>query len=147
MSDYVRVSGPLFDGRAEEALDRGVKDIRRKLADKGEQLAREAFSSSIRDDHGHFLGSITAIEESRAFTTTSGRKSYTMEVNVDPATESAVTTDLATYGPWLEGTGSRNETTRFKGYHGFRRAGQELDRQATEIADDAMRPSVEEMNR
>lgn len=26
------------------------------------------------------------------------------------------------YGPWLEGTGSRNRTTRFKGYASFRRA-------------------------
>jgi hypothetical protein len=28
------------------------------------------------------------------------------------------------YGPWLEGTGSRNATTRFKGYASFRRAAQ-----------------------
>jgi hypothetical protein len=26
------------------------------------------------------------------------------------------------YGPWLEGTSSRNQTTRFKGYHALRRA-------------------------
>jgi hypothetical protein len=70
-----------------------------------------------------------------------------MAVSVDHATEEAVTTDNATYGPWLEGTGSRNETTRFKGYHGFRQAGQELDRQAKEIADRAMEPHVEAMNR
>lgn len=28
------------------------------------------------------------------------------------------------YGPWLEGTGSRNATTSFKGYHAFRNAAQ-----------------------
>lgn len=28
------------------------------------------------------------------------------------------------YGPWLEGTSSRNETTRFKGYSALRRARQ-----------------------
>lgn len=147
MSDYVRTSGPLFDGRAESALDRAVRAIRNKIADEGERIVREQFAGSIRDDQGHFLGSITAIEESRAFTTTSGRKSYTMEVTVDSATEEAVTSDLATYGPWLEGTGSRNDTTRFKGYHGFRQATQELDRRATDLADQAMRPFVEEMNR
>lgn len=31
------------------------------------------------------------------------------------------------YGPWLEGTGSRNATTRFKGYRTFRLVKQELD--------------------
>ena len=37
------------------------------------------------------------------------------------------------YGPWLEGTGSRNATTRFKGYAAFRRARQELERIKTGI--------------
>lgn len=31
------------------------------------------------------------------------------------------------YGPWLEGVGSRNATTRFKGYHAFRLAAQALE--------------------
>ena len=30
------------------------------------------------------------------------------------------------YGPWLEGTGSRNRTTRFKGYASFRKATQKI---------------------
>lgn len=146
MSDYVHTSGPLFDGHAEELLAEAVKAVRRKLSDRGEQLAREAFAGQIHDDHGRFLGSITSIDSTRAFTTASGHKSYTMTVPVDPS-ESAVTSSVATYGPWLEGTGSRNDSTRFKGYHGFRRAGQELDRQAKELADEAMKPYVERMNR
>jgi hypothetical protein len=69
-----------------------------------------------------------------------------MPVIVDRSAETVVTTELATYGPWLEGTGSRNETTRFKGYHGYRKAAQELDRVAGDLADVAIRPYVEEMN-
>lgn len=38
------------------------------------------------------------------------------------------------YGPWLEGTGSRNKTTRFKGYKTFRTVKQELDRDAEMLA-------------
>jgi hypothetical protein len=34
------------------------------------------------------------------------------------------------YGPWLEGTSRRNQTTRFKGYASFRRAAQEVQRLA-----------------
>lgn len=37
------------------------------------------------------------------------------------------------YGPWLEGTGSRNATTRFKGYRHWRKARQDTDRQAGRI--------------
>jgi hypothetical protein len=32
------------------------------------------------------------------------------------------------YGPWLEGTSSRNQSTRFKGYHVFRKTVQWLQR-------------------
>lgn len=39
------------------------------------------------------------------------------------------------YGPWLEGVGSRNNTTRFKGYHAFRKAANALDRRIEEMGD------------
>ena len=38
------------------------------------------------------------------------------------------------YGPWLEGTGSRNARSRFKGYAAFRKATQRLAREAEETA-------------
>lgn len=38
------------------------------------------------------------------------------------------------YGNWLEGTGSRNQTTRFKGYATFRKATQSLQKRAPSIA-------------
>ncbi|MCH7953871.1 MAG: hypothetical protein IIC25_08280 [Chloroflexi bacterium] len=37
------------------------------------------------------------------------------------------------YGSWLEGTSSRNQTTRFKGYSMFRRATQQLNREKGRI--------------
>jgi hypothetical protein len=37
------------------------------------------------------------------------------------------------YGPWLEGTSSRNNTTRFKGYASFRRAVQSTEQKAPRI--------------
>lgn len=39
------------------------------------------------------------------------------------------------YGPWLEGVGSRNNTTRFKGYHAFRNAAIALDRRLHSIGE------------
>jgi len=38
------------------------------------------------------------------------------------------------YGPWLEGVGSRNQTTRFKGYASFRRTSQWMQKQVPKIA-------------
>jgi hypothetical protein len=144
--DDVTLSGPLFDGRAAKAAKDGTDAIRRALADEARKLALAAFTASIRENHGHFLATLTETGESRAYSSRSGGKTYTMPVVVDdPATDIVVTTDLATYGPWLEGTGSRNLTTRFHGYHGFRLAGQELDRAAQDIADGAFAPFVEAM--
>lgn len=48
--------------------------------------------------------------------------------------------DRMVYGPWLEGTGSRNATTRFKGYWSFRRAVQQVEVRVPEL----VRPVVEE---
>lgn len=147
MSDSsVRTSGPLFDGRAGIALREGIESVRHDVAKRGVELTMAAFTGSIRADRGGMQRSITTTGSSRTYSTRSGRKTYSLPVAVDDLSETVVTTDLATYGPWLEGTSSRNETTRFPGYHGFRRAGQELDRVAGGIAGESIRPYVERMN-
>jgi len=38
------------------------------------------------------------------------------------------------YGPWLEGVGSRNATTRFKGYFSMRKAANSVAAKAKAIA-------------
>lgn len=42
------------------------------------------------------------------------------------------------YGPWLEGTGSRNRTTRFKGYHLWRLATQRTEQEAPHLLRDVV---------
>jgi hypothetical protein len=127
----VTFSGPLFDGRAAAALAEGVRAVRADLADEAQDVAQEAFATSIRRPTGRFYWSFTSTRVSRTYSTHGGHKLYTMPVIVDsPSTDIVVTSELATYGPWLEGTGSRNVTTRFKGYHGFRKAAQVLQRAA-----------------
>lgn len=137
----VELSGPLFDGTAERASARGCEAIRAKVAAAGEKLAAATVGASIRHHgDGKAERAVTDTDTSRAYQT--GR--YTLPV-IAGQDETIVTTDLATYGPWLEGTGSRNETTRFKGYHAFRLASQELDAAAEGIADAAFAPYVREM--
>jgi hypothetical protein len=146
MADDVKFSGPMFDGRADAALARGIKAIRADLASEGEKLAAAAFTASIKANHGKFVSRMRTTDHSAAFTTQTGSKSYTLLITTDSAAETIVTNDLATYGPWLEGTGSRNTSTRFKGYHGMRRAGQALNGVAAARATATLRPYVGEMN-
>ena len=51
------------------------------------------------------------------------------------------------YGPWLEGTSSRNRTTRFKGYASFRRAVQSAGQKAPQIVASIAQRFVDRMNR
>lgn len=142
----MKFSGPLFDGTAERAARDGTDAVRKRLADEAKRLAAAAFIAQIREDHGRFLGSLTETRVSRTYSSRPGGKTYSMPVVVeDPATDTIVTTEQAAYGPWLEGTGSRNATTRFKGYHGFRLAGQALGRSAQRLADQAFAPYADRM--
>ena len=49
------------------------------------------------------------------------------------------------YGPWLEGTGSRNRTTRFKGYWTFRYVAQLVRGRADRIAERVLRPYLRDL--
>ncbi len=52
----------------------------------------------------------------------------------------------AVQGPWLEGTSSRNQSTRFKGYAMFRRAGQQLQREARDMTRARIRAATRTLN-
>lgn len=54
--------------------------------------------------------------------------------------EGVVTDGGIVYGPWLEGAGSRNQTTRFKGYRMWRTTLQNMDRSG---AAEVYRPIVD----
>lgn len=153
----VTISGPVFDGTAARAMHEGQQAVRHKLADTGEDKVRAVFNSMIRVNRGVFIGTVTQTDESRTYAWTGTwtrddehggtqqvSRTYTMPIVVgDPATDTIVTTELAMYGPWLEGTGSRNMTTRFKGYHGYRLAAGELDAEAEAIADAELQPFIQ----
>jgi hypothetical protein len=141
----VTFSGPFFDTEGDGILADGLLAARHAVADKGIELTVAAFDEHIRVNNGRHTASITVTDESRSYTSSSGHRSYTLDVDV-PQKTSVVTTSNATYGPWLEGVGSRNATTRFKGYWGFRQAASELDGQAQSVAEEALMPYIEKLN-
>ena len=61
------------------------------------------------------------------------------------ATQTDVVQTNAVYGPWIEGTGSRNRTTRFKGYRTFRTIGQEMRSRVGAIIAPHVRSMIEEL--
>lgn len=73
---------------------------------------------------------------------------YESQITTDRSVEEVHVTDSGVvYGPWLEGTGSRNQSSRFKGYRTFRIVTQRLRSDAGAIARTAMTPILEGLNR
>jgi hypothetical protein len=116
MATTVTVTGPLFTGAADRLTEQACADLARDLAETGDRLVHANLTGSLRHPTGFYQSHVQA---------TGGGRDW--QIN-----DSGVI-----YGPWLEGVGSRNRTTRFKGYASFRRAGQELQHRAPSLADAA----------
>lgn len=119
MTDSVRLSGPIFDGRADNWTRDAVDRIRRDVAEHAHDAWSEGLDASIRVN-GHVYTSFThVVDDGRDTLVNDGYGS---------------TNDLP-YGPWLEGIGSRNfPVTRFPGYHALREAFVVTDRAVPDIA-------------
>jgi hypothetical protein len=111
-NSYVTLSGPMFDGRAVAATHAYVHAAVDEVGQASEDLVR-AGTSVFKHPTGHYASMITTRVQGE---------------------QALVTDSNAVYGPWLEGVGSRNATTRFKGYHFWRKAGQQAQRQAQPVA-------------
>lgn len=106
-------SGPLFDGRLEHAAEAAADDIEREVAEQANRLIHRRLHEVLKHPTGY----------------------YESHVRAEMAGERWKVSDNGViYGPWLEGTGERNRTTRFKGYATFRRVKAIVNRQAPEIA-------------
>jgi hypothetical protein len=109
---HVDASGPLFDGEARaaalEVLDRSK---------------REAADLAVNMLHGYVMNK-----------TGRGTGHYQSEIQVSNlAYNDLLIHDPVVYSPWLEGVSRRNESTRFKGYHLWRRTRQRVRARAQEI--------------
>lgn len=121
---HIDRSGPIFNGEAKLLADRMCHDIQRDVSAAGKGMVLDNLGSSLKHPTGYY--------ESRIRTEPRGN-------------DTAVTDGGVVYGPWLEGTGSRNRTTRFKGYATFRRTTEALRARAREIAERAAEPFIRRM--
>lgn len=121
----VSKSGPVFDGRAALAVDAYGEDVTDTIAKQGVNDVRNALHGVLRNPTGNYSRHIVTERQSN---------------------DNAVTDSGIIYGPWLEGVGSRNSTTRFKGYFTFRRVTQQLDGKAGHMAEMVLNKYVRRMN-
>lgn len=102
----VEIEGPLFDGRAEAALKRFEETAKRDVADAGLEMWQSGLVASFQHETGAY------IESTRVVPVGSWQQ---------------IEDGMSLYGPWLEGTGSRNfPVTAFPGYHQARSTTQML---------------------
>ena len=107
-------SGPIFDGRAQEILNRYIDAAKNAVADEGVNRIHNRLAEVLRRDTGF----------------------YEAHIHTERQVNDLVITDTpVVYGPWLEGVGSRDyPRTRFPGYFTFRFVTQCLQHDAADIA-------------
>lgn len=104
--------GPLFDDRIQSMINAGLTSGEAKAAKRGLQMLRGEFATHFRMPTGYYESQVHIATEPGGYKLTDGG---------------------VVYGWWLEGVGSRNATTRFKGYSIWRRVGQALEPEAVTI--------------
>ena len=111
------VKGPLADGSGAHALDQWSQNVAKRLGDEGVKLLGDF--PMDKGGHGHSHG---------------GFKANLKVMQDGPVVRipGPMITGV-TWSPWLEGTSKRNESTRFGGYHLFRKTAQQLRKRSTEI--------------
>lgn len=120
----VTMSGPIFDGRAAAAVRDFCNDFERDYARQVEDMIRVRLHQVLKHPTGRYERSISSSPQGGGFVVDDGG---------------------IVYGPWLEGVGSRNRTTRFKGYATFRKVGQAADAKAEPAAEMMIKPYLRRM--
>lgn len=115
--------GPLFRNPT-AAVAKFMFEAKRGIAETGKQMIHARLGQVLRNPSGFY--------ESR--------------IAVETTTDNVALNDRGVvYGPWLEGTGSRNQTTRFKGYNTFRLTKQELEKKMPELLKPYIRNLIQEL--
>jgi hypothetical protein len=108
-----QVKGPVVQGKTAPIVADMLRQIDKRIAVRYLDTWRKFLKARMRHPSGKYERHMVVRERRQSF---------------------LVTDSNMVYGPWLEGIGRRNRTTRFKGYAAQRRAKQAVDRDAVVIA-------------
>jgi len=107
----------MFDGRAEGAAQDAVEEIVSDIAREGQNRLVGRMALTFRHPTPYYWTQVWTRHVTPTFAVVNDARSGTPMI----------------YGPWLEGTGSRNRTSRFKGYRIWRIVRQFLQGEAVAI--------------
>lgn len=127
----VEFSGPVFDGRAAEAMRRLADEAQKTVADHAETTWRDFMDASFRTQSpGGYQSHVNIARRDKDLVVNDGWPDSGLE-----------------YGPWLEGVGSRNSpVTRFPGYFALRRAAEKVEGEVGTITQPIVDKYVHEAN-
>lgn len=111
----VKVSGGFFRSNQAREVKMMLTDLTGDIGDYGQRIVVAECMRLFRKPTPYYWTQVTADR-------------------VVPDVTVSVNDHGIIYGPWLEGTSSRNAATRFKGYSIFRRTAQMLNREAPAFA-------------
>lgn len=117
LSIRTRTQGALFDERAHRYFSDFEGDLEEEGAEWALNHIKRTFHTSFKQPTGYYESNVTI-----------HHTSYGEEV-WDGGEAGPV------YGPWLEGVGSRNNSTRFRGYFAFRKAATALEQHIEGLGD------------
>lgn len=120
----VSSSGPLFDGRAAAAVTAFLDEAKQEVGQQG--LSDLHFYMDAYFKHP------TPYYETQVLSERQGNDVVIHDRGI-------------VYGPWLAGVGSRNQTTRFKGYAHWRRTRQGLEAKAPALLQHVLQKYLERM--
>jgi hypothetical protein len=117
MGSTINIHGPLFDGVAAKELKTAVLAVQKEVADYALFQWQLNLEGSLQNPTGAYQSQLNVL-----------RRGPDLVVNDGWPGSGLV------YGPWLEGVGTRNKSTRFKGYFALRRAANSVAQKVTVIA-------------
>ena len=116
----VQMKGPIFDRQNRSLPRKTVERIAARVVEEADQRLAE----TLRPRPAGVYLSITEAGKGKASTGNYRRRIATRSKGL----RGLITDSGTEYGPWLEGTSRRNQSTRFKGYHSFRRTSQWMNK-------------------
>lgn len=122
----VQVAGVTASGQTDPVLQRAAR--------AGEDAVTREVLEEVHAELGRVLQHPTGYYESRVVADFGRRPP-------------SVHDSMVVYGPWLEGIGSRNATTRFKGYQTFRRVAQRVQGRVVEVVGPVLDDATRSLNR
>jgi hypothetical protein len=116
----VTTTGPLFQqAKAAGIMQDFLAEAKDEVAQQGLRMLRVRMAATFRHPTGAY--------ESRVVVDRAAR-----------ASDRVITDGFVIYGSWLEGTSTRNRSTRFKGYKDFRKTRLQLRREVVPIVQEIL---------